>query len=332
MSVLAGLNLEIERPEFLGTEHWDSISLEITRFERSVSAGDYSQALGDLKCLVEAIARVAYVLEGEPAKDTASFSTIVKHAHNLLSDQPGYGLTRESPFKQMADQARKMVGNLGEIRNDFGGGHGRATKPKIDDEMLLLATDGALTWARWAVRRLGYFSEGRPAPLIRDLIDDWSIFRSGDLRRRLESANLRSLEPRHQRELGVAVGQRTMQGTFVVQRDGVKPCIASDDLSVWPENYRYGLLTGLWFSPTGKPTITPSSIKDGILALDPIPDSSVVLSARIDEVCDSTDPGLPECDAEAVEEIVSWLNKHAKYRPASEAESLKKLRDHLNSG
>lgn len=322
--------LDLPRPLYLGEEHWSCIQLELERFERSLKAGDAGQALGDLKCLVESVARIAHVLDGNPAAPDCSYQKLVTGAHTLLTWQPGEGLTSERYFLQIASQARKSAVALGEIRNDYGGGHGRASRPQIEPEMVTLATDGAFTWIRWAMRRLGHFSEGRPASLIRDLVEEWAIFRSGDLRRRLESANLPTLDPHHQRELGIAVGQRVMQGTFVVKMDGLDPCLETDDLATWPEGYRLGLLQGLWFDPAGKPTATPGSLKLALQVLDPIEDCSETLISQVTRLCKTTEPGLPELDQPELSQTHVWLIRHMAHRPRSERVPLDLLSKHLD--
>ncbi|MDT2006667.1 hypothetical protein FXW78_22430 [Rhodococcus opacus] len=118
--------------------------------------------------------------------------------------------------------------------------------------MVALALDGGLLWARWALRRVGYFAIGRPEPLINALVgSSLSSFSAGLLKERLISAKLPTLEPRHQRSIGMAVGQRVMRETFVVRWDGLDPVLASDDLTTWPRDYRIGLAHGLWFDPNG---------------------------------------------------------------------------------
>ncbi len=184
----------LQRPAFLGNDHWECISTELDRLHRSLEAEDDSQVLSDAKCLVESVARVALDLAGEPAQPNDSLDGSVKRAHDLLAGQPGHDLAQSGDFSKMASQACKIARNLGSIRNQYGGGHGRARTPDIRHEMVDLALDGGLTWARWAVRRLGLFSEGRPASLIQDLIEEPKTFYSGVLRDRLELANLPALE------------------------------------------------------------------------------------------------------------------------------------------
>jgi hypothetical protein len=212
---------QVARPEYLGDDHWFSVETEVTRLDRSLSAGDLVQTIGDMKCLVEAVAKATLDIAGTPADPNAAFDATVKRAHDLLAQQPGHELANESEYGKMATQASKIARNLGNIRNEFGGGHGRARQPTVYPEMVHMALDGGLLWVRWALRRIGLFSEGRPDALIRDLIEEQATFRAGVVRRRLEAANLPALELRHQRALGVAVGQRARRGTFVVRDGGV---------------------------------------------------------------------------------------------------------------
>ncbi len=321
---------ELPRPEFLGDEHWECIETEIARLHRSLEAEDDSEVLSNLKCLVESVARVARDIAGEPAEANASFDTTVKRAHDLLKEQPGHSLTEGGEFSKMASQASRMARELGNIRNEFGGGHGRSHVPEILDEMVDLALDGGLMWVRWALRRLGLLSEGRPSVLIRDLVEQRAVFHAGVLRRRLEAANLPKLEPHQQRELGVAVGQRAMQGTFVVKWDGLNPCLESDNLSVWPAEYRLGLLAGLWFNPYGHTTLTPASIKKGLTVLDPVQDCSGTLVEQVRRVRESTQPGLPKANREDWKEIVEWIRYRTTIRPDAESVALKELLEHLD--
>lgn len=320
---------DVRRPQFLGDEHWECITIEMERLCRSLEADDDGQVLSDLKCLVEATARVALDIAGSPVKPDAAFDSTVNGAHQLLAAQPGHDLTSDKHFAAMASQASRIARNLGNIRNQFGGGHGRARQPDIRHEMVDLALDGGLIWTRWAVRRLGLFSEGRPAALIRDLVEEPATFHSGDLRRRLVAANLPDLEPHHQQELGVAVGQRVMRQTFVVRWDGLDPCLSSDDLAVWPAGYRIGLLRGVWFAPDGHPTVTPRSIRDGLEVIDPVPDAADALHEQVARVRESTQPSLPDADQESVRETAEWLRHRESVRPAAEQAALRELLEHL---
>lgn len=318
---------DVERPPYLRDQHWLAVEAEFGRLRRSLDADDGSQALSDIKCVVESVAKIVLDINGTPAGSAESFDSVVNKAHSLLKGQPGGGeLANDSVFGQMATQASKIARNLGDIRNQFGGGHGRAHVPHLSDEMMRLSLDGGLLWARWALRRLGYFTEGRPTALIEDLAGDTvAIFRSGDLRRRLLAANLVALEPHHQRAIGVAVGQRAAQRTFVVYRDGVRACLESDDLDVWPQDYRIGLANGLWFDRDGIVTMTADTAKDAVLALDPISDCAeelATLVAGIDEAY-ARRP-VPDWDEDAFG-VARWIYDRAAERPEGERDALRRL-------
>lgn len=285
--------------------------------------------LDDLKCLVESVARITLDIAGEQKPVNASFEQTVNAAHKLLERQPGRGLADGAEFEKIAKQAFHMAQALGPLRNGFGGGHGRAYRPTISEETVLLAIDGAFTWLRWAVRRVGFFSEGRPEMLIRDLIEQRATFRAGDLRERLAAADIPALDVQHQRALGVAVGERVMEETFVVRWDGLDPCLQSAELRPWTEEYRVGLMNGLWFSREGKHTLTSQSIKDGISVLDPIPDASAELLDQVRVVCKATPTGLPSLGMKDRANLLEWLKGRRDARPNAESVAFGELTWHI---
>jgi len=261
-------------PANLSPAYRDAIELELSRLEQSASVADDAAVLGHVKCLAEAVSKVILDLNGTPDDGSASFETVVRRAHELLARQRGHELSHTSATGNIATQARKIVTSLGEMRNAYGAGHGRARVPEVSKEMLDLAVDGSLMWCRWALRRSSYFAMGRPSVLIRDLIGDADgpplTFRSGDLAARLEAAGLADLEERHVRAVGVAVGQRTARGTFVVAADGVQSIFG--DADAWPEAYRSGVIHGLLFDPYGHATITASSVLLAVQVLGTLSD------------------------------------------------------------
>jgi hypothetical protein len=112
---------QIARPDYLGDDHWACIEREADRLWRSLVAGDGSQALSDIKCLVESISRIVLEIDGTPAAPNTAFDTVVTQAHTLLTGQPGHELANQSTFGQLATQASKIARNLGNIRNESGG-------------------------------------------------------------------------------------------------------------------------------------------------------------------------------------------------------------------
>jgi hypothetical protein len=320
---------EIARPEYLPDDHWACIEREAGRLRRSLDAGDDSQVLSDIKCLVESISRVVLEIDGTPSASNIGFEALVKQAHALLAGQPGHELANQSPFGQIATWNARIAGSLGQIRNQYGGGHGRARSPDTRDEMVAMALDGGLSWSRWALRRLGYFSEGRPITLINDLVVNRQTFYAGTLQRRLLAANLPKLAPRHQRSIGIAVGQRVMRETFVVRREGLEPCLGSDDLNIWPREYRVGLVTGLWFDPDGGLTLTPQSLEDALRVLEPVPDGAAELTELVNKIAELRAPGgVGDDHAESLKAEL-LVRRWAATRPAEEHPAMAALAEHL---
>ena len=68
--------------------------------QRSLAARDGAQALSDIKCLVESIARVVLQIDGTPADPAEAFKTTVGRACGLLKGQPGHELANDSVFAE----------------------------------------------------------------------------------------------------------------------------------------------------------------------------------------------------------------------------------------
>lgn len=279
---------EVTRPPLLAQDYWDSIESELKRLERSLAARDGIQAIGDAKCLVEATAKIAWDMNGTPADSNVGLPQVVARAHELLRGQPGDELAHQSAYAAIAMQASKMTSGLAEIRNAIGGGHGRARRPYVHAEEVDLALDGALTWVRWALRRLDLFAEGRPDQLIQDLVgsetSSQTTFTTGLLARRLAAANLAQLERKWQRALGVAVGRRSAGGTFVVSGEGLTPALESSDLMDWPPQYRLGLAYGYMFDRNEQPTMSPGAISAVVKVLQPVEGEEEALNELADSI------------------------------------------------
>lgn len=332
MTIDAYESYRVPHPQHIGEAHADAVDLELQRFARAAEAGDDGQAIGYLKCVIEAIAKVVLDLNGTPAGGTESFDPIVKRAHDLLAGQPGHELAMESPFGNLATQARKMAVSMSTIRNGYGAGHGRARQPELKSEMLELAMDGSLLWVRWAIRRLGYFAMGRPETLIRDLVGDPAgkiSFSRGDLATRLDAANLAVAEPRHVRSIGVAVGQRAAQHTFNVHIEGVKAAINDNDLRRWPASYRVGVASGLLFSPDELPTVTTYNLRDALEVCTPVTEESEDIAALLARVRASRAPGPVPGEPESQAELLWFVKQTTGGRPADEQAAWNAIADHL---
>ncbi len=322
----------IPQPEHLGEAHWGAISAEVERFGRALEASDRGLALGQLKSVVEAVSKIVHDINGKPAAHNASFDTVVNVAHHLLAQQPGHELAYESPFGDLATQARKMAVNLSQIRNSYGSGHGRAREPELRGEMLDLTMDGALMWTRWALRRIDHFASGRPETLIRDLIGDprgQIVFYSGVLGERLKDANLGGIEDKHARAIGMAVGQRAARDTFVVRDEGVVSAINDDSVERWPAPYRLGVASGLLFTPEELPTFTTYNLLQALQICEPVRDAPEEVVALLDRVRTARPPSPLPGSADEADELM-WLAERAQeHRPEGEREAWRRLLQYL---
>lgn len=315
----------LKKPDHLPEDNWAAIAAEEGRLHQSVESEDPAAIIGCLKSLVESVARVTKDLAGEPADVNASFDATVNRAHDLLRRQPGIDLTNDNDFSRVASQACKIASSLGTIRNAYGTGHGRARPPAVLDEMVHLSLDGGLMWVRWALRRLGPFTLGRPGPLIEDLHGGW--FTSGSLAMRLQAADLPSLDPVHQRAVGVAVGQRVARDTFVVRWDGLDPARTSSELSPWTADYRQGVATGLLQDGDGQWTLAPRFVQWAVEVLEAVPDNSEWLEATVPAIVASTNRGLLSGDDAA--EARATVARQATSRPEEEQSLWTSLAEHL---
>jgi hypothetical protein len=174
---------------------------------------------------------------------------VLSLAHKTIQYQPGTGIAQDAAVRQAAEASRKLANQLRELRNVYGTGHGRAIPPPIEDEILEICVDAALSWTRWALRRLQALLIGSHQQLVSDL--SGAIFRSGDLAERLRAVDLPNLEEREQRLIGVAVGQRAARDTFNVRIEGVQACADSVNDGSWPPSYREGVAEGLFLDHEG---------------------------------------------------------------------------------
>lgn len=260
---------------------------------RAHQARDWELAVGSGKELVEAVAKMVLDARGEPFGNATDFPALINAAHRALARQPGHGLASDPPVREMAQAAKSAVLAVGELRNTHGTGHGRVRAPDVVTEHAYVTADASLLWVRWALRRLDVIVNGRVSDIVRDLRVD--SFRRGDLARRLEAADLGSLEETEQHRLGVAVGQRAARATINVLEDGViAPAVAR-----LPIPYRSGVVEGAFISSDGYLQSTLPLIRGALALLR----------------------GLREADAEATVERVLESAREADISYAFDADS-----------
>lgn len=265
--------LTLERAVGISDEAWKVIEDTQWRLARALEVSDHPLALGVAKEMVETIAKIVLATRGEVAGTQMDFDKCVTAAHKVLVRLPGQHLSNEPVLKQLVQSAKGIATQLAPVRNAYGTGHGRAEQPDIPEEMLHLCLDGALLWSRWALRRLGVLTLGMPQPLIQDL--EHGTFYGGTLTPRLQAALKTESDSAVLRRLGMAVGQRAMRNTYVVQVEGVEACAESDDLDVWPSTYRTALFEGLFISAAGRPTVSEWSARWATRVIAPLSEDEI---------------------------------------------------------
>jgi len=303
----------LDRPTGIEDPSWAAITATIERLDRAASAADLSQMVGVAKELVESVARSVLVVRGEVVAENASFTSVVARAHEVLERQPGTGLTQTEPLRGVMQNAKAMACKLGDLRNSYGTGHGRAVEPQVTDELASVCTDAALMWSRWALRRLNALAQGMPTPLINDLLGG-GIFRSGLLTERLESADLAHLEPEVQRRIGVAVGQRAMRETFVIRQDGIEECAERDAPEIWPAAYREGAFEGLFVNPHGQLTVDSWSARWAPRLIAPLEDPANVIGKLAATIGELPLAGLPP-GGDSGDDLVATLRAGSRFLP-----------------
>lgn len=309
----------LKRPDGLGEEEWRAIKEAETRLRQAKAASDGSLVVGSAKELCEAIAKVVIAERGGVPAAAAKMSEVITNAHKLLEFQPGEGLANDPETRKVAQGLKGVVVGLGEMRNRHGTGHGRPHATGITEEHAELAFDAALLWSAWALRRLEPYIAGDVTVLVRDL--DGEIFSRGDLRRRLNYANLSRLPAVDQRRLGLAVARRASRETFVVKEDGVE-AVQPDDPENWPPDYVESVLIGLFFDPDGYLDLKEWKVKEAARMLGLHPNPAPILRELAERTASASSVDGVVADDEVRKDLIEEFEATADQLPEGEARKL----------
>jgi Abortive infection C-terminus len=238
--------------------------------------------IGTAKDLVEATAKVVLHARGQTVASREKYQRVVNRAHAALERQPGPELAADLTIRDIATATKQIATQLRELRNRYGTGHGRAIAPEVAEELVLVSTDAAMLWCRWALRRLEHLIAGAPSTLAHDL--DGAIFHTGELAARLAAANLPELDLPEQHLLGVAVAHRAMRDTGLVKLEGVEACATTPGTDVWPAGYRAGLVEGLFLDPGGYIDANSWGIQQAAIILASHPNADAVMQELSEKI------------------------------------------------
>lgn len=313
----------------------DAIEEHRARLEKAVAWQDRPLQLGASKKLVESIARAVLDAKGEAVGKNMDFDPLVNRAHEALERQPGPGISMLPDVRTIASSAKKMVLSVRALRSEYGTGHGRSHLGRLDEEVATVATEAALLWSRWALRRLEHVLVGEADVLIRAVRE--TVLSRAYLREHLEAVMLPDQPAPTQHALGVAFGQRAASGTFVANEAGVRPPAQTSDLNAWPAPYRLGVFEGMVIDRSGSAFLDLERIPILLQVLEPVPKQA--LDAGLHEVADKVrEAGRPggsqtsdtalialvgamEAEAPRFEEPArsAWLELVELFRPAAAA-------------
>lgn len=144
------LHAELPIPEVLEGSHRASLNVHLQRLKKAVDDGDRPLIVGSAKELVEATARIVLEARGDQPASDEDFDGALNSAHSKLLFQRGHSIAVHDRVRDAGTNAKEARLTTRPLRNAYGTGHGRATIPAIEDEVLETCVDGALLWTRWA--------------------------------------------------------------------------------------------------------------------------------------------------------------------------------------
>lgn len=131
------------------------IRAEIQRLEKAIP-DDPAAAIGRAKNLVEATAKAVLASRGKPASGAESLQGLASQALEELGIHPKQATGEREQVRRILGRLQGLVGDLTELRNEVGDGHGTAaTPPDLEGRHGRLAVWAALGWASYVLDSLG---------------------------------------------------------------------------------------------------------------------------------------------------------------------------------
>lgn len=295
------------RPVDLDIESWAAFKSHVDRMQDARARRDLPLAVGCAKETCESLARVVLLARGESYPSNGDYGGLISAAHKAIGQHPGDDLAGDEQSRKMAQSVMRLAGSVGQLRNDFGTGHGSARPPETTIDHAELGCDSAEVWCRWMVRRLPRFLHGDVNAMVGRLRA--GLWHRYELANRLSAVDWDNTPPEDQRRLGIAVGHRALQLTFLVQGEGVDAVYERPER--FANEYRLGVVSGLLFSVDGTLTTNLSGVENAakMIAVCDDPDAAVaILTGQIDRSrWQPPEFGTPP----TLEEVVAAAHSHA---------------------
>jgi hypothetical protein len=107
--------------------------------------------------------------------------------------------------------------------------------------------------------------------------------------------------------------------------------LESDDTeTLWTRDYRIGLAQGLLFDPDEQPTVTPRSLQDALMAIDPLPECADDINGLVDRIIGSTAAGTISSDEIPASALSDFVAGRIAVRPQGEHPALRRLTEHID--
>lgn len=242
------------RPTDLPLEQWAAFIEHHERMWRANRATprDLPHLVGCAKELCESMAVIVLTTTGVRFTGKTSYRDRIGLAHEAIGLHPGSQLAGDAATRKVVGAIMNLSAGLGDLRNAFGTGHGRAEQPLTTEDHAAIAIDAATVWCEFMLRRLPRLLLGVVNPVIARLGE--GTWFKGSLRSHLDAIDWSTISPSDARRLGIAVAHRTMRDTFMVRIEGVDAAIQSPQR--FNDSYRAGLIEGFLISVDGTFTAT----------------------------------------------------------------------------
>jgi hypothetical protein len=252
MRTALGVNMldEADIPDAVSGPARSAVLANADRVNRALEVGDVEQVVGTAKDLVESVTKVVLQALGTTFGSGETLPRLGRRALQGLGAHP-QSFEDRPPLRNLANALVQVPDAISTLRNRDGTGHGRPFLSDLSIANAEFTGHVALAWSRWVLAALGRVLAGMAAvdEAARRIEDRWEPFPRGSMRTVLGELRLPELEPIQQHRLGLAVGRRSVKGTWVADLDIVEPLAAGEE--PYPSHFAVGVIEGFFIDVNG---------------------------------------------------------------------------------